>query len=503
MKSNLIKTSFGVTFILCVGYAVSFIKESVLANFFGAGAAIDAYTIALQIPVILFAFVAVALRSIVIPVYTDIKHNVGVEESKVYINALISTLSIFALALIGLIFIFAKYVILVFAPGFSPETNFLAAQLLRIMCPTILCTIVSNICISVLNVHGKFIWPSIAVLFLNTTVILSILFLHSHYGIFAAAVGQLIGCCIELAYLLVLFNKHVQFRFMFDLRNAHVRKSLKMSVPVIWSTSLAEVTAMINKIVASFLFVGSIAVLSYASKINSMFISLFTSAIATIIYPLYADSTAKNDMTGLNIRINKTLAAYVLFLMPLTALILCLKKEIIEIAFARGAFDAEAVERTQILLGWYSIGLIFMGFRESLTKVFYSLKDTKTPAINASIGFILNIVLNVSLPFVLGVQGLAISTSVTAIVISMGLLFRLLRRYSEIKVNLLKSNTWKILPCTLIAALFTIVVKHFSSDLNTWIYTFICCIAFGVVYILSLLCIRPGIWVELIKGLRK
>lgn len=503
MRTNLIKTSVLVTFILCIGYAVSFIKESVIANYYGAGASVDAYTIALQIPVILFSFVAVALRSIVVPIYTDIKHNHGEEESKIYINALISILSIFSIGLIILIFIFAKYAILVFAPGFSVETNILAANLLRVLCPTILTSLITNICISVLNVHGKFVWPSVAVLFLNTTVIVTILILHSRYGIIAAAIGQLFGCCIELGFLFILFSRVIKFQFRIEWSNPHVRKSLKMSFPVIWSTSLAEITAMVNRIVASFLFVGSIAVLSYASKINNIFISLFTTAIATIIYPMYAESTAKKDMAGLNSRINKTLSAYVLFLLPLTVLILCMKKEIIEIAFARGAFDSEAVDRTQILLGWYSIGLVFMGFRESLTKVFYSLKDTKTPAINASIGFGINILLNISLPFILGVQGLAISTSLTAIFISIGLLLRLLRKNKQLNISPLKLNILKTIPCVFIAASITLILKTQIIQYNIWIYSSLCCITFVIIYYITLMYAKPEIWIELLNGIRR
>ncbi len=500
MGKNIVKTSVWVTLILCIGYAVSFLKESVIANYFGVSADVDAYTIAIQIPVILFSFVAVALRSIVVPIFTDIKHNQGESDSKEYINVLIGVLGFLTLIFVVIIFVLSKYVIMIFAPGFSPETNHIASTLLRILCPTILTTLLANIFLSVLNVHGKFILPSIAILFLNTTIIISILFLHAKWGIASAAIGQLFGCILEVGFLTLLLRNILQLKPKLNWRNVSVRKSFKMALPVIWSTSIAELNAMINRIVASFLFIGSIAVLSYAAKINSVFISLFTSAIATIIYPLYADSTAKHDMAGLSTRINKTLSAYSLFLLPLTCIILCLKQEIIAIAFERGAFSPEAVERTQVLLGWYSLGLIFMGFRESLTKVFYSLKDTKTPALNATIGFIINIALNLTLPFIIGVQGLAISTSITALIISVGLMIRLLKKYKEIRINGLTNNVLRILPCAIISTALCLIVLHIIPYTNKYIVAAIGLLIYIFIYISSLLIFKPSIWCELMKS---
>lgn len=502
MKGNIVRTSLGVTLVLCLGYAVSFFKESVIANYFGAGASVDAYTIALQIPVVLFSFVAVAIRSVVLPLYTDLRINHGDEESREYINVLITILSIFSLVFIAVLFFFAHYVIKVFAPGFSPETNVEASNLLRILSPTILTTIISNICVSVLNVHDKFVLPSLAVLALNTTLIICVLLLHSWMGIASAAIGQLLGCFVEVLFLYLLMRKHVELRFKLDIHNRHIIKSLKMSLPIIWSTSLAEIAAIVNRIVASFLFAGSIAVLNYASKINSVFMSLFTSAIATIIYPMYAESAARNDMSELCNRVNKTLSTYVMFLLPLTCIIIGLKKEIIGAAFARGAFGLEAVDRTQVLLGWLSIGLIFMGFRESLTKVFYSLKDTKTPAKNASIGLGINTLCACALPFFMGVQGLAITTAITAIVISMGLIHQLLRKHRSIRLKELMTNILRLLPCALIALFIMLGLKSYINNLNVFVSLTVCGVTYIVAYMVMLTLFKVSIWESFIRVLK-
>ena len=105
-----------------------------------------------------------------------------------------------------------------------------------------------------------------------------------------------------------------------------------------------------------------------------------------------------------------------------------LAEPIVRILFQRGAFDAESTNMTyNNALRLYSLGLAAMGVRDVITRVFYSLSDTKTPMINASIALVMNIVMNLILIKPLGYKGLAISTSIASIVTVM-LLFRSLKK---------------------------------------------------------------------------
>jgi len=61
---------------------------------------------------------------------------------------------------------------------------------------------------------------------------------------------------------------------------------------------------------------------------------------------------------------------------------------------------------TSVSLFYYSIGMLAFGIRDVLSRVFYSVKDTKTPTINAGIGMALNIVLNIILSRYMGIGGL-------------------------------------------------------------------------------------------------
>lgn len=489
---KLILSSAGVTIVMVLGYFLSFGKEVVIANYYGISNNVDAYTIALQVPVTLFAFISVAIRSVVVPLYSDLLYNKGLTQASRFVCQLISIITILILCLIVLCEIFASGLVFLFAPGFDKETHDLAVLLLRLLLPCAIFTPIGQILTAILNVHKQYVWASFAVLLLNMSIILFILFLHASWGIGSACLGNLVGCVLEISFLAILSRRYFKFHPNFRWRDAYLSKALKMTFPVLWSMSIAEVNAMINKMVASFLFVGSIAALGYASKINSIMMQFFISAIATIVYPLYAESSAKGDMKLLSRNVNIVMSLYVMLLLPAMFGIFTLRKEIMEIAFMRGVFDKDAVEVTQGLLGFYTVGLLFMALRETVTKVFYSMGDTKTPAKNATIGLILNIILNLTLPFVMGVNGLALATAITAIFISSRLLFKLKRNSNVIKLDYFFKNLKLLLlaSCIMMAVIFP--MQLFVS-FNTWVKVAMIVVTGALVYLISILLLNVPI----------
>ena len=74
-KENIAKSAIGVTIVMIIGYFLSFGKEALVAYYFGVSPEVDAYTIAIQVPVVLFSFVAVAIQSVIVPLYSDILYN--------------------------------------------------------------------------------------------------------------------------------------------------------------------------------------------------------------------------------------------------------------------------------------------------------------------------------------------------------------------------------------------------------------------------------------------
>ena len=200
-SSNLAKSSIIVSILLAVGYLVSFVKESIIANYFGVSADVDAYTIAITIPVVLFSIITVSIRSVIVPIYSDLIYNRTKEEADRFICNTLCSLMLVIIILITIMEVWAGLITSFFAPGFDSHTHTLSTKLLRITLPSIFFTVINDVLIGVLNVHKRFIAPSCSVFFLNIGLILTIILLHARFGIEAAAIGYIIGGGFSLIYI--------------------------------------------------------------------------------------------------------------------------------------------------------------------------------------------------------------------------------------------------------------------------------------------------------------
>lgn len=498
MKNSFVKSSFWVTVVLVIGYILSFVKEASIANYYGVSFVVDAYTIAIQVPVTIFSFVACALRAVVIPLYSDLYYKSSLRDANNFANNLTTLAFLVSILFVIVGEIGSDLIITLFAPGFNEETHQLARYLLMITLPTMVFSVAIDVLNGILNVHKKFVLPSLAVYFLNLSIIFFIVILHNEFGIAAACIGQVVGSFLQMLYLYLLLRKTYRFKLYLDINDITLKKAIRMSGPTIWSISIAEINAIVNRIVASFLFVGSISALGYASKINSIFMTFFVSAISVIVYPLYAESTAKNDYKQLARRVNFTLSLYSALLIPLMCVIFCFRREIVTIAFARGAFGEDAIVLTKELLGCYTVSILFLALRETVSKVFLSMKDTATIAKNATWGVILNIILNLTLPYIWGVYGLAIATSISAIFISVRLVY-LLNKKENLHLSDYYYNLWRIIGASLIMTFVTggLYMAHIND--NPYIVFIVGgFISFGI-YIAALLFFRAPITQDVIN----
>ena len=235
------------TAISIITLAFSFVHESVFAYFFGASNLTDAYTIATQIPVTLFALVATAIGNVVIPCYSKEYYSSGPEAAEKYVCNLSTLIALVSLGFVLFCEIFAYPIISLFAPGMDAQTKLLAVSLFRVVLPTILFTGLMHINTGILNVHKKFVLPALSSVLLNLIFILSVAFLAAKFGIFAAVIGTLVGTSLQFLYSVILRRKIMKYHFVFDLKNRSMVQSFRMSVPVFVGIGAAEINKVVDR----------------------------------------------------------------------------------------------------------------------------------------------------------------------------------------------------------------------------------------------------------------
>jgi len=239
-----------------------------------------------------------------------------------------------------------------------------------------------------------------------------------------------------------------------------LKKIIFLAIPVIIGASVNEINVLIDRTMASQIAVGGITALTYANRLNLFIKGIFITSVATVIYPMISKMAAKNNMNGLKKTMSGAVNSISLLVLPASVGAMVFARPVVSLLFGRGAFDAQAIEMTAGALFFYSVGMAAVGYREILSRAFYSLQDTKTPTINAVIGMVMNIILNLILSRIMGISGLALATSISAIVTSILLFVSLRKKIGSFGVREMLFSFLKV--C--IASLLMVTLAKFSFD---------------------------------------
>ena len=414
--SNIAKNTVYLMLATLISKGLGFFRELCLGSAYGASSYTDAYIIAQNIPIVIFASIALALGTSYIPLFCDIEENRGEKEAIKFSNNLISIVVILCTiaAIMGIIF--AKPLVKIFAMGFEGETLNLAVEFTRILIIGIVFVGINDIFMPFLQIKENYIVPGMLGIPYNIIIIASI-FLSLKIDVKVLVYGTLIAILSKVLFQVpFIIKKGYKYKPYINLKDENIKKLLFLVAPIFIGVAVNQINSLVDKTLASTLVEGSIASLNYANKLNEFVMGLFIVSITSVIYPMLSKLSAGNNKEKFTESIVKSVNFVILLLIPISvgAMVLC--TPIVKLLFERGAFDASATKMTASALFFYAIGIIGFGLRDILSRVFYSIQDTKTPMINGAIAMILNIILNIILVKYMKHSGLALATSISSII---------------------------------------------------------------------------------------
>ena len=413
----IVRATFVIALINLLSKVLGFIRDMVIAHQFGATGETDAYLVAYTIPYILMNILALALATVVVPVFSEYQSKGRRQEAWNLFNKIttITIIIFFVLAVCGMAF--ASVLVKLIAPGLSGETALLAEELTLIMMPALVFMGVSTLFNGLLNANNIFAVPALTVVVANTIVIISTLTLGKIVGIYGVAIGTLLSLIVA-AIMQVPYLYKVGFRYKFDInfRDSGVQKVMSMMIPVVVGVSVNQLYIIIDRILASGLAEGSISALNFANKLILLPLGLFVMAIGTAFYPTLTRQVANSSLKSAKDTLQKSFKMVLLFTVPASVGLFVLRYPIIQLLFERGAFDARATDMTATALMFFSIGLAAQSVNVILTRGFYALHDTRTPVKLTFIAVFINLILSLSLIGPLQHGGLALATSIAAII---------------------------------------------------------------------------------------
>ena len=408
---------------------LGFLRDMVIAHFFGAGMAADAFFVAFRIPNLWRRLVGEGSLTIsFIPIYTEYLTQKSEEESREVTHIAFTIAGIVLLVLTVLGILFSPILIQIIAPGFTrvPEKFQLTVTLNQIIFPYLFFMGLFALCMGILNSLRHFFAPAIAPIFLNISVIASVfLFYHVFQRpVMALAVGVLAGGVIQFLFQIpFLLKKRISFRFNFNFRHPAIKRIGYLMVPGLIGSAVYQLNVFIDTIFASFLPGGSVSYLYFADRLMEFPLGIFAIAIGMASLPSLSGLATKGKMEEFKEALSFTFRLVSFISIPAMVGLIVLKTPIINLLFQRGLFDYSATVMTAKALLFYSVGLWAIAGSRIIVPAFYSLQDTWTPLKIALICLGANVIFNSILIYPMKHAGLALATSLSS-TLNLILLFR-------------------------------------------------------------------------------
>ena len=496
-KNKLAKAAGIIMFISLISRVIGLLRETLIASSFGTTYQTDSYLMALQIPTILFGIIGVAITTAFIPILSETNKKSGREEMFKFANSVMNLLLIFSVILFVLGFLFTPNLVNILAPKFQGRTKDLTLILTKLSVINLLFLSLNSGYTAILQSMDEFTAPALVGIIMNVPIIVYILIGNKH-GVVGLTIATLIGDGLQILIQIpwLIKNKY-KYNFKVNLKDERLKRLLFLIGPVIIGTSVNQINTLVQTNMASGLSEGSIAALDYANKLFQMLYFTFAAAIVTVIFPALSREGRSTDFTIFKEHINNAVNNINLIIMPTSLALMILRIPIISLLFKHGAFDQRALEITSQALLFLTIGMVFWGVRDVFNRAFYAIQDTKTPMKNGALGVIFNIILSIILVKLMGIGGLTLATSLSAMFCCILLIKDLRKKIGEVNGMKILSSSIKIFAAALIMGVIIFIIDFTMKAHVTSIKTEI--IELGICTITGIITYSIMLWLLKVK----
>ena len=390
---------------------LGFVRDMVIAGFFGASGETDAFFVAFKIPNFLRRlFAEGAFAQALVPVLSSYRESRDPDSLTRFLANVTGSFALIVSLLAALGMIAAPALIWLFAPGFhdQPAQFQLSAQLLRITFPYLPLICMTALAGAVLNTWNHFLVPAFTPVLLNLCMISATLWLAPRldlpimalgWGVFAAGIAQLAFQLPMLSRLGLLRLPRIHFQ------DAGVRRVLQLMAPAVFGASVSQLNLLINTLIASLLTAGSISWLYYSDRLVEFPLGIFGVGLGTVILPHLSRSQARRDDQDFSRSLDWAMRWLMLIGLPASLGLILLAEPLMYTLFQYHQFtpmDAHIAARSLMA---YGVGL--MGFLavKILMPGFSAREDLATPARFGVYSVVVNLLLSIALALLLAPPG--------------------------------------------------------------------------------------------------
>ena len=421
---SLLKAAWIIAFVTIISKLIGFLRDIVIANFYGAGMVSDAYFYAYQIPaisIILLGGIGGPFHSAVVSVFSKMIPNLE-EKAPENVNKLFNTFltsSFLVFLVLGvLVFAFSDIIMKIIIANGSPQLIHLASMHLKIMAPVLTVGGVVGIYYGILIVYKEFLIPNISPILMSVAIIAVISLVRNDNSGIVLAAATTLGALCQFVYQLPKL-KSLGFKFKPNLdvfNNPQYKNILELLFPAILSSTIGQVYIYVDMFFASQLQEGAWSAIGYANRLFQFPVGVLVTAFLVPLFPIFSKLVGEKDYDNIRYYFNKGVGLLNFVAFPILILIILLSTNAIQLIFQRGAFNEVATIMVSEALCYLSVSIIFYVFRDSITRVFYAFNDSKTPFLVALSSIIIKFILNMIFVKQLGIGGITLSTSFVTLI---------------------------------------------------------------------------------------
>ncbi len=458
-SKNLVKSAGLIVIVILLSKIAGFLRDVIVAKYYGASVVSDAYFYAYQIPalaIVILGGMGGPFHSATVSVFSKLIKNFKIKPNNEQ-KKLFNTFETFSLLIFGsialLCFFFPHQVMKIIISQADDNLLHLASYHLKIMSPVILIGAFLGLYYGILVTYSKFLLPNIAPSMLSFGVIITLLFSKGNDDTgFYLALGTTIGAILQLlAQTPVVLKLGYCFKPCFEFfHNKNFNDILELLLPAFLSSTIGQIGIYVDIFFASGLAEGQWSAYGYANRIFQFPVGLMLSALLVPLFPLFSRLVAQKKFDEVRHYFNKGVGSLIFAGTFLMIFIFISRTDLISLALERGAFDHKAVMMVSNILFIISLSIIPYMFRDSITRIYYSFNDSKTPFLIAIGSILLKIIFNSIFTKPFGINGIAISTVLITTINATLLAFLIRKRISLAYKKFLK-QVIKIIFSALIA----------------------------------------------------
>ena len=499
------QTTILIMILTLISKIFGFAREAVMAAFIGAGDLKSIYTTATTIPTVIFSIVASGILSVYIPTFNKAKNEGGEEEANKFTNDLVNVLMFYGLISFLIIIVLAKPVSKILSPDLSGEWLDMAANFTIIMMFSTFAYLYGGVIRGYLNINNNFVDPVLIAIIMNVFIIAATVLTGIFGNPYILIVGALLGNVLQFARFPFAAKKlGFKYKLGLNFKNKYVKYFMVLLLPIILSNAASQVSLIVDNSMASAIFGKvSISKLFYAKTMLGFITGVVTTTIATMSFPEIARLAQKGQMLEMNNKIKSAIIFTLILILPATFGMISLSNPIIKLVFERNAFTSEDTKIVVSLLVSYAPFVIFAAITEIVSKGFYSLGDSKTPVIIILLQQLINIFLNVVLSKLIGLNGLALSTTISTAIGSIIIIYIFERKYGN---NDSKYNIGSIIKLIIISIIMSVIAR-LAYNVSIKVLPLILSVGLsvllgGLVYFIGIIIIKVPEFEEIINSFK-